>query len=75
MERSGLARADVLAIMAAQTSRDNRLAAADDVIENTGSRAELAAQVEILHALYLKKAGDKSAAERKMRFNSELGAV
>lgn len=75
MERSGLARADVLAIMAAQTSRENRLAAADDVIENSGSRTELAAQIAVLHALYLKKAGAKSAAERKMRFNSELGAV
>ncbi len=75
MARSGLARADVLAIMAAQASRATRLAAADDVIDNAGSLAELAAQVAVLHALYLKKAGIKSAAEQKMRFNSELGAV
>jgi dephospho-CoA kinase len=75
MERSGLARADVLAIMAAQASRATRLAAADDVIDNAGSLADLTAQVAALHALYLKKAGIKSATEQKMRFNSELGAV
>jgi len=70
MERSGLARADVLAIMAAQASRADRLAAADDVIDNAGSLADLTAQVAVLHALYLKKAGIKSATEQKMRFNS-----
>jgi len=75
MERSALAREDVLAIMAVQASRADRLAAADDVIDNAGNRAELTAQVAVLHALYLKKAAIKSAAEQKMRFNSELGAV
>ena len=75
MERSGLARADVLAIMAVQASRATRLAAADDVIDNAGSLADLATQVAALHALYLKIAGVKSAKDQKMRFNSELGAV
>jgi dephospho-CoA kinase len=75
MERSGLTRADVLAIMGAQASRATRLAAADDVIDNAGNLADLTAQVAALHALYLKKAGIKSATEQKMRFNSELGAV
>jgi dephospho-CoA kinase len=75
MERSGLTREDVQAIMAVQASRADRLAAADDVIDNAESRAELARQVEVLHALYLKKAAIKSAAEQKMRFNSELGAI
>jgi dephospho-CoA kinase len=75
MARSGLVRADVLAIMAAQASRATRLAAADDVIDNAGSLAELAVQVAVLHELYLKKAALKSAAEQKMRFNSKLGAV
>jgi dephospho-CoA kinase len=75
MERSGLTRADVLAIMGAQASRATRLAAADDVIDNAGNLVDLTAQVAALHALYLKKAGIKSATEQKMRFNSELGAV
>ncbi len=63
MARSGLARQDVLAIMAAQASRATRLAAADDVIDNAGSLAELAAKVAKLHGLYLKKAALNSAAE------------
>ncbi|MGD9871547.1 MAG: dephospho-CoA kinase [Thauera sp.] len=51
--RSGLADAQIRAIMAAQASRAERLAAADDVIDNAGTLAELQAQVEGLHANYL----------------------
>lgn len=50
--RSGLSRAEILAIMAAQASRAARLAAADDVIDNAQGLAELDAQVGVLHALY-----------------------
>jgi dephospho-CoA kinase len=53
MERSGLPRADVERIMAAQASREARLAAADDIIDNNGSRDRLAAQVAELHRRYL----------------------
>jgi dephospho-CoA kinase len=52
MKRSGLARAEVEAIMRAQVSRQQRLAAADDVIDNGGDEAELDAQVQRLHEDY-----------------------
>lgn len=46
------------AMLAAQTSREQRLAAADDVIRNEGSLDELRAQVQGLHSLYLDLARD-----------------
>ncbi len=51
--RSGLSRAEVEAIMAAQASDAERLAAADDVIDNGGSLADLAERVAQLHSRYL----------------------
>jgi dephospho-CoA kinase len=59
--RSGLAEAEVRAIMAQQVSRDARLAAADDVIENTATLDALRAQVAKLHARYLKMASHANA--------------
>ncbi|MDL2355441.1 MAG: dephospho-CoA kinase [Pseudomonadota bacterium] len=53
MARSGLEEAQVHAIMAAQVTRQQRLAAADDVITNDDGIAALAPQVAVLHALYL----------------------
>jgi len=53
MKRSGLARAEVERILAAQATREQRLAAASDVIDNDGELAALAPQVERLHAAYL----------------------
>ena len=47
-ERNGYSRIDAESRIAAQASRDERLAAADIVIDNTGSRAELGAQVDRL---------------------------
>jgi dephospho-CoA kinase len=52
MRRSGLARTQVDAIMAAQASREQRLAMADDVVDNGGSPDALPAQVERIDALY-----------------------
>jgi dephospho-CoA kinase len=54
--RSGLATAQVRAIMANQVSREARLAAADDVIDNSQDPAHLRRQVEALHARYLQLA-------------------
>lgn len=51
--RSGLGETEVRAIIAAQASRAERLAAADDVIDNGGDRAGLRAQVARLHGKYL----------------------
>lgn len=53
MARNGLPEAEVRAIMAAQATRAQRLAAADDVLENAGDLAQLAAQVAQLHRKYL----------------------
>ncbi|MGV3652856.1 MAG: dephospho-CoA kinase, partial [Noviherbaspirillum sp.] len=52
MRRNGLAEEQVRAIMAAQASRRDRLAAADDVVVNDGDMAALTPQVDRLHALY-----------------------
>jgi dephospho-CoA kinase len=51
--RSGLAEEEVAAIVRSQASRAARLAAADDVIDNSGPLAALHNQVEKLHAAYL----------------------
>lgn len=53
MQRSGLSRAQVLAILQAQANRTQRLEAADDVIDNAGGIEALAAQVRTLHQRYL----------------------
>jgi dephospho-CoA kinase len=56
MARNGLQEAQVRAIMAAQVTREQRLAAADDVIVNDDGLGALAPQVEHLHAFYLAQA-------------------
>lgn len=56
MQRSGLQRHEVEAIMAAQASRQARLAIADDVVENNGDTADLLPKVQALHAHYLQLA-------------------
>ena len=53
MARSGLTAVQVHAIMANQVSRGARLAAADDVIDNSQDLTQLRRQVEALHARYL----------------------
>ena len=50
--RSRLAEAEVRAIMSSQASRAERLAAADDVIDNSGTLEALRRQVAALHARY-----------------------
>lgn len=52
-QRSGLDEAEVRRIVAAQASRAERLAAADDVIDNSGPLAGIAPQIEALHERYL----------------------
>ena len=53
MARSGLARAAVAAILAAQADRSTRRARADDIITNEGDPSALAPQVDALHQRYL----------------------
>jgi dephospho-CoA kinase len=50
--RSGLAPSDVRAIMATQVTRERRLAAADDVIDNSGAPEAIAPQVRSLDRRY-----------------------
>lgn len=52
MQRSGLTQDQVRAVMQAQVSRAARLALADDVLNNDGSLAQLARQVETLDDRY-----------------------
>jgi dephospho-CoA kinase len=54
--RSGLAAAEVRRIIATQMPRAQRLAAADDVLDNSGDPAALEAQVARLHRRYLELA-------------------
>jgi dephospho-CoA kinase len=52
MRRSGLTENEVLGIMATQATRDQRLARADDVIDNSGAPEILVPQVRCLHGNY-----------------------
>ena len=56
-QRSMLPEAQVKRIIASQIKRERRLAAADDVIDNSGSIAALHQQVRELHEKYLALAG------------------
>lgn len=61
MQRSGLQAEQVRAIMAVQASRAARLAAGDDVIDNSGSLRALQEQVGVLHQAYLALAANAEA--------------
>jgi dephospho-CoA kinase len=61
MLRSGLTRDEVLAIIASQIPRVQRLAAADDVIRNDGDLAALERQVAALHSRYLELAAARKS--------------
>jgi len=51
--RDGHSREEIEAILAAQASREARLAVADDVIDNSGTLSALQTRVDALHARYL----------------------
>ncbi len=51
--RDGVNECDIDAIISAQASRQQRLAQANDIIDNSGSPSELAPQVAALHVRYL----------------------
>lgn len=60
MQRNGLEEEEVRRIIAAQVARAERLAAADDVIENSGPLAALEPQVLALHQRYVALAGQET---------------
>lgn len=53
MQRDNISESYVRDIMETQVARDLRLEKADDVIQNTGNKQELASQVRHLHSKYL----------------------
>jgi len=55
-QRSRLSEEEIRRIMRSQASREDRLAAADDIIDNSGSLDALHKQVRELHARYLELA-------------------
>lgn len=61
MQRNRFERSQIEAIIAVQASREARLAAADDVVDNGGDPQALAPQVDALHARYLELAARKAA--------------
>jgi len=63
--RDGTTRAEAQRMLAAQATREQRLAVADDVITNDGDLAALREQVEKLHRQYLKLASAQSDGDSK----------
>lgn len=59
IERSALSRHEVERILASQVGREVRLAGADDIIDNSGTFAQLAPRVQALHRRYLQLAGQR----------------
>jgi len=59
MARDQLEREQAIAILRAQAGRAERLALADDVLDNSGNLSELQAKVEDLHRNYLRMAAEK----------------
>ena len=57
MARSGIAAAEVRAIMATQLPRAERLVRADDVLDNSGPAASIGPRVAELDRLYRSLAG------------------
>jgi dephospho-CoA kinase len=57
MRRNRLAREQIEAIISVQASREARLAAADDVVDNGGDPEALGPRVDALHLRYLALAG------------------
>lgn len=55
-QRDDLTADEVMAIMRAQATREQRCAAADDIVINDGNRADLLARVDELHETYLELA-------------------
>jgi dephospho-CoA kinase len=64
MTRDRVSRVHAEQILAAQATRDQRLAVADDVIDNNGAPDAIASDVARLHAQYLTFAAQAVAQEK-----------
>ncbi|MEM9305354.1 MAG: dephospho-CoA kinase, partial [Pseudomonadota bacterium] len=60
--RDGSTQREIDGVLAAQATREDRLAAADDVIDNGGHPEALQPQIEALHARYLELAAQRANA-------------
>ena len=58
--RDGATERQIDQLLAAQASREERLAVADDVLDNSGPVERVAGQVDALHRSYLERAGKAS---------------
>jgi dephospho-CoA kinase len=63
MARDGSTLEQARAILASQASRAERLAAADDVVLNSGTVPELRHEVDRLHGIYLRAAAARDSAK------------
>ena len=61
LSRDGVTLAQARAVLAAQASRAERLAKADDILENSGSIEDLRAGVDRLHARYRELAAGRTS--------------
>lgn len=61
MARPGVDLVQAKAMLAAQSTREDRRAIADDVIDNRGDIEQLSEQVGLLHRQYLTLAGEKNS--------------
>jgi dephospho-CoA kinase len=59
IQRDGLSRAQIEAIMKSQTTRELRLSYADDIIDNSGPPSAIAEPVELLHKKYTRLAASQ----------------
>lgn len=64
MQRDGVTREHAEQILSAQATREQRLAVADDVIDNNGAPDAIASDVARLHAQYLKFAAQAVSQEK-----------
>ncbi len=60
MQRDGCTETEARAMLAAQSSRHQRLAIADDVLDNRGAPDEIRPRIEALHRTYLSLAANVS---------------
>jgi dephospho-CoA kinase len=63
MARNGMSLEQVKAIIAAQATRQQRLAVADDVVVNDADLASLSGQVDALHSMYLRLSSEIAKAK------------
>lgn len=62
MQRNGLSRKEVEAILAVQAPRERRLDAADELVDNAGDPSTLAERVHPIHERFLQLAAQRAAA-------------